>query len=78
MTAEIRWRMRGSPGQGTWYEGVAMTRTEEGWYGGVTVYCGCRHPDGAAAKRCAARAVQARTTPRSLVQDALFSVAECS
>jgi len=54
-----------------------MTRTEEGWYGGLTVYCGCRHPDGAAAKRCAARAVQARTTPGD-EQGTLFSVAECS
>jgi len=75
--AEIRWRMRGSPDwPEPWYEGVAQTRTAEGWYGGVTLYCGHRHPDGASAKRCAAKAMQARTTPCT-VQDALFDLAEC-
>jgi hypothetical protein len=60
---DVRFCMRGSPEGGVWYEGRAEIREPDpGWPGMLRhispVSCGCRHGDGEAARKCAARAAR--------------------
>jgi hypothetical protein len=63
----VRPSMRGAPGLGVWFEGVADLRAEhrpgdpDGWCALLdTIRCGCRHDDSQAATRCARKAAQTR------------------
>jgi hypothetical protein len=73
----VRAAMRGAPGEGVWYEGVADLRAEhragdpDGWCALLdTIRCGCRHDDSQAATRCVKKAAQARLAAET--QPALF------
>jgi hypothetical protein len=64
----VRAGMRGSPGHGVWYEGVADLREAEprpgdpdNWLALVeTVRCSHRHADSQTATKCAKKTAQAR------------------
>ena len=73
----IRAAMRGSPGQGVWYEGTADLRAPhrpedpDSWIAHLgTFWCGHRHADSEAAKECAKKTAQARLV--GTAQAALF------
>jgi len=87
LVANVRWCMRGAPGQGIWYEGMASlcepTSIPNYHHPVDTVNCGCRHIDPVTAKACvknaakaALAALTAPSVPAEPTQGAFFDLAD--